>query len=251
MPWLQYSGHTPAEFPMNISGGGGVSSTLLQPHDKWAAIIKQIAPAIKQYVDQKRADEIANEVLNMETPPRAEAVDPSIQGAPATAPARGGANWLKAQQLYQQHLDSQPDTATDDLNYQILWNKAHPDEQADSPPRGPQYVDTPYGRMTAQQWMDYQRKQVRGEGGLPKGVTMEMYQNSKTQNFNPSQAFRDAQRRMQTLPEPDLPPVSEEQPTSAPAMKQLDAATAKAILAEVGGDKEKARQLARERGYSF
>jgi hypothetical protein len=33
--------------------------------------------------------------------------------------------------------------------------------------------------------------------------------------------------------------------------KPLDQATAKAILAEAGGDKEKARELARQRGYSF
>ena len=33
--------------------------------------------------------------------------------------------------------------------------------------------------------------------------------------------------------------------------KQLDAETAKALVAEAGGDKDKARQLARDRGYTF
>lgn len=41
--------------------------------------------------------------------------------------------------------------------------------------------------------------------------------------------------------EPDLPQ----------AQKPLDPNTAKAILSEAGGDKEKARELARQRGYSF
>ena len=40
------------------------------------------------------------------------------------------------------------------------------------------------------------------------------------------------------------------QPEAAPS-KPLDQATARAILAEVGGDKNKARDLARQRGYTF
>lgn len=51
-----------------------------------------------------------------------------------------------------------------------------------------------------------------------------------------------------------LPPLTApEVPASARAAggKQLDAATAKAILDEVGGDKNQARELARQRGYTF
>lgn len=40
-------------------------------------------------------------------------------------------------------------------------------------------------------------------------------------------------------------------PMRSSAAKSLDAATAKAILDEVGGDKNKARELAKQRGYSF
>jgi len=43
---------------------------------------------------------------------------------------------------------------------------------------------------------------------------------------------------------------AEQQDTSAPG-KPLDATTAKQILQEVGGDKAKARELAKQRGYTF
>ena len=54
-----------------------------------------------------------------------------------------------------------------------------------------------------------------------------------------------------------MPPNDQPQPMVGPtpqdqgAAKQLDAATAKSILAEAGGDKEKARALAAQRGYTF
>lgn len=41
------------------------------------------------------------------------------------------------------------------------------------------------------------------------------------------------------------------EPAAARAGKPLDAATAKALLQEVGGDKQKARELAKQRGYTF
>jgi len=46
-----------------------------------------------------------------------------------------------------------------------------------------------------------------------------------------------------------IPPAPTAAPTAAP--KQIDSETARALLAEAGGDKQKARELARQRGYSF
>lgn len=116
-----------------------------QPHvgegrrNPWLAAIQALAPAIRQYVEHKRADEVANRVLNMEQPPRAESVDPSLQGDPATRPQTGGANELQAQQIYQRYQDHeqqraehaqdrQPDTAMDDLKYEHLYRQVHPEE---------------------------------------------------------------------------------------------------------------------------
>lgn len=52
--------------------------------------------------------------------------------------------------------------------------------------------------------------------------------------------------------EPNATPYAEQvKPQVAAKAKPLDPDTAKSILAEAGGDKEKARELARQRGYSF
>lgn len=54
--------------------------------------------------------------------------------------------------------------------------------------------------------------------------------------------------------EPNATPYAEQvrpDVTDAPSPKPLDPQTAKAILAEAGGDKEKAREIARQRGYTF
>jgi hypothetical protein len=49
-----------------------------------------------------------------------------------------------------------------------------------------------------------------------------------------------------------LPPVSTAAPTTAPAQgQQLDSATAQMFLQQAGGDKDKARQMARDAGYVF
>jgi len=115
MAWLPTpTGRTAAEYPLDIHGGGSIPSYLLKRPNAYAEAVKQWLPALKEYMAQKRADEIANQYLNMENPPRAESVDPSLQGAPATAPNTGGTNAYKAHLLYQNYLNNQPDTATDD-----------------------------------------------------------------------------------------------------------------------------------------
>jgi hypothetical protein len=168
-------GKTPAEIAaaagMAIHGGNGHYP---QRQNQIAQLIASLTPAIKDYIRQKRNDAIANQLMNMQEPPRAEAVDPSLQGAPATRPFTGGAQGLAAHQMYekmmQEKQDSQPDTAMEDLQYQHLYRQTHPEEFPTTQGNGPQYVDTPQGRMTAHEWAVIQREQnkanSRGVGGL-------------------------------------------------------------------------------------
>jgi hypothetical protein len=107
MSWLTYGGRTASDFPLAISSGGHISADLLKRYNPYEEAIKAIEPAIKEYLAQKKADDIANQYLNMQNPPRAEAVDPSLQGAPATAPQAGGVDAYKAHQLYQALLEKQ------------------------------------------------------------------------------------------------------------------------------------------------
>lgn len=104
--WLQYSGHTPAELTSGTQiHGGNLPASLLQRRPGWEDVIKSLPPVIRDYLQKKRTDDIANLMRNMEQPPRAESVDPSLQGAPATRPFRGGSEGLKLNDLYQEHLD--------------------------------------------------------------------------------------------------------------------------------------------------
>jgi hypothetical protein len=112
MPWLNpATDPTLAELASraSISGGGGISSALLQrPPNQWLELLKQVAPVIKDYIQQKKSDEIANQLMNMQQPPRAEAIG-YPQGPPATDPFTGGAEQYKVQNAYQAYLDKQRD----------------------------------------------------------------------------------------------------------------------------------------------
>lgn len=176
--WLPQSyGRDPGE----IAAAAGMSVRAGHPvtaqRNQLADAIAKIAPGVMAYLKQKKQDAIANELMNMEQPPRAESVDPSLQGAPATQPFTGGQQGYQAHQMYQKYLNDQqdrqnantPDTAMDDLQYQHAYRLAHPEEFPDKP-NGPQYVNTPNGRMTAHEASVIQRDQnkanARGVGGL-------------------------------------------------------------------------------------
>lgn len=141
MAWLPTpTGRTAAEYPLDIHGGNNISSYLLNRPNPYAEAIKQIAPALKEYLAQKRADEIANQYLNMEQPPRAAAIDPSAydpqlalrqglnsQTAPqATAPNTGGERAYKADVLYRSLLNEQQDRAqkTASAHWQDVYHQA-------------------------------------------------------------------------------------------------------------------------------
>lgn len=206
MSWLPLydQGKTPADYTASAGmsvHGGNLPSELLRRRNPFAEAIKAIAPQVAAYLKQKKLDEIANSFQNMVNPPRAGAVDsnaydPSLaasqglgnyqeggdspqsyardsQGPPATKPYQGGAEGNAANQLYQKYLAQQEaaksDTATNDLNYQVLYRKAHPEEFPDKT-TGPQYVNTDQGRMTAHEASVIRRDQnkitSRGVGGL-------------------------------------------------------------------------------------
>lgn len=322
MAWpYQYSGHTAAQFPMDIHGGGAISPYLLQPHNTIADAFKVLAPAIKDYLDKKKNDEIANQLMNMEQPPRAEAVDqygasydPALakrQGLlSATEPrptpaAHGGADAYKAQKLYQDYISKQQADQSQSTNdywtnkvKEAQFNKYNADANA---PDDRIEVILPDGRkakVTPNEAAQYYRPRTGQQDSIeaidrdalawtghhlsdlihstdarnnPDGSAVITLADGTTKVTVPADAlrnFRDRYSRIQNpgarafqnyqsqLPEPDLPAMTEPPPTTAPALpsttgKQLDAATAKSILAEAGGNKEKARQIARERGYTF
>ncbi len=176
MPWInQPDGKTMAEIAaaagLSVHGGG---SHYPQQKNQWADALAKLGPELQDYFKRKRQDEVANMLMNQIQPPRAEAVDPSIQGAPATRPFTGGAQGFAAHQMYEKYMKDQqadqPDTQMDDLDYQIKYRHAHPEEFASVQGTGPQYVDTTQGRMTAHEWAVIQREQnkanSRGVGGL-------------------------------------------------------------------------------------
>lgn len=132
MAWLQYSGKNPSEFDYTIHGGGGISSDLLKRRRTWqddlADIVKTVAPQIKDYLQSRKSDQIANQLMNMEQPPRAQAVDQSgatfdpalaarqglnaTSDPAATSPFTGGAQGMKLQNAYQAYLDKQQEDQT-------------------------------------------------------------------------------------------------------------------------------------------
>ena len=113
MPWLtQPREPTLAELFGNgsISGGGGISSGLLRPPpNQWEEALAKVLPAIKDYIQKKKSDEIANQLQNMYQPPRAEAVDPRMQGLPATMPFTGGADQFQVAEMYRKTQEAAED----------------------------------------------------------------------------------------------------------------------------------------------
>lgn len=187
--WLQpYKDPTLAELLAHaqISGGGGVNSALLrQPPNQWLDALKQIAPEIKDYIQKKKSDEIANMYLNQVQSPF----------------AGQGADAVKYQQLYQQNQMDQPDTATDDLNYLKLWQQTHPDEYPDAQNQAMTAFQREQTRLRE---MDIARKQAKDVGARPPNVPQSVFENSQAHNFDPAQAFRDMQQKFQTADVPTI-----------------------------------------------
>jgi hypothetical protein len=157
--WLPTpTGKVAAEYPMDIHGGGNISPYLLNRQNPYAEVVKQWLPALKEYLAQKRADEIANQYLNMEQPPRAEAVAPSAydpnlamrqglnsQTAPqATAPNTGGERAYKADVLYRSLLDKQGADQSQSTN--DYWKNKVLEAQANKYQAD---ADTPDPRLTS------------------------------------------------------------------------------------------------------
>ena len=125
MPWLtQPREPTLAELFGSgaISGGGGISSGLLRPPpNQWEEALAKILPAIKEAIQKKKSDEIANQLQNMYQPPRAEAVDPraynpalaASQGLDyqpqATMPFTGGADQFQVAEMYRKTQEAAED----------------------------------------------------------------------------------------------------------------------------------------------
>lgn len=322
MAWpYPYTGHTAAEFPMNIHGGGSIPSYLLQPHNQWDELFKRIAPAIKDYLQQKKSDEIANQLMNMESARRAEPVMNNGQpvsggpgmdasqvatfntslGFPGTykTPERGGQQAYQAQKLYQDYVSKQQADQSQSMNdywqnkvREAQMNKYNadanaPDDRVEitlpdgrktkvTPNEAAQYMKPRAGQQDSIEAID--RDAVAWTGhhlsdlinptnkdarNNPDGsATITLADDKKvTIPADALRSFRDRYARIQTpgsqmfqqyqqqITAPDLPAVTEPPPTTAPAPKQLDDGTARSILAETGGDKDKARKLARQRGY--
>jgi hypothetical protein len=154
MPWI-----TPSKDPTlaelfahsNISGGGGINTALLrQPPNQWLEALKEVAPAITNYIQRKKSDEIANQLLR-------------DTGAPQQYQDKG-AMGLQAWNQLHQFQESQPDTATDDLNYLKLWQQTHPDESPDTP--GNRAMTEYQREQTRLREMDIERKQQH-QLGIP------------------------------------------------------------------------------------
>ncbi len=250
MSWLaQNNDPTFAELlaRSQISGGGGGINAALsrRAYDPYVEAAKQIAPAIASYVQKKKSDEIANQYLQQVNSPF----------------AGGGSDAVKYQQLYQQSLDNQPDTATDDLNYEKEYRQVHPElypQNAD----GNQKVaitlpDGSTAYVTGNAALDYYtsgagRGVVSKQSEVP-GVPKNVYANSsKTTPYNPAKDLPYIKMRSDTADATSSAPVAGELPTpDTTGGKQLDADTARAILNEAGGDKQKARAIAISRGYQL
>jgi hypothetical protein len=271
MAWLNPGGRTAAEFPLSVQGHGTIPAYLLHPQNQVADLIAKVAPALKAYLDKKRNDEIANEVMNMETPPRAEAVDPSLQGAPATAPTTGGADQFKARQMYQTILDKQqadqsqstteywknkvmeaqanryqadaetpdshlpryPVTLPDGSTVYVTGNEAarynrptrgttvKPDAWENMIPTARGEYDTTNNKFTGKNDGSY--VQLQSPSGRTVYVPWASYQgHTQQQRFSGAKAFQDRQAQTTELPQPDLPALEQQQPSSAPELSQDD-----------------------------
>lgn len=312
MPWLSPSQDpTLAELAARatISGGGGISPALLRPPpNQWEELFKTVAPLVRDYIQKKKSDAIANQLQNMYAPPRAEAVDqygatydPALAARQgligpeprATMPFTGGADQFKVAEMYRKQMESEEDR---DLNRRAKWAQINARGESRVPVEieGQTYHVTP---NEALRHFDRVRtstgktdpatkfnKDVESDYGLTAedisgiGATdIDFYDasgNVLTQekvNEKPEDAwvmgkagdktvrvpYQDWVKlgtRWKNLPNrtsnPAVQSYQEIQKQSSQG-KQLDQATAKAILDEAGGDKEKARQIARERGFFF
>lgn len=296
MPWLN-----PQQDPSfadlaargSISGGGGVSSALLQPRrNPWEELLKTVAPLLKEYMQKKKSDQFKNYLMNMYQPPRAEAVDPALQGLPPTMPFTGGSEQFKVSEMYRKQMEGEEDR---DLNRRANWAQINARGESRVPVEigGQTYHVTPNAAL---EHFDRARgkskdspesrfnKDVESDYGLTSDDLSNL--NVESMDFHDAngqpvdQAYANQNpkdtlvvgkaggktirvpysdwvklaTRYQNLPKQESNPAvqsyQEIQKQTAQG-KQLDQATAKAILDEAGGDKEKARQIARDRGYAF
>ncbi len=110
--------------------------------DQWAQAIQQIPIEIRQALQQKQSDEIANTLLQQ-------------SGAPAQLQGKGAA----AFQAWQKYQGDQPDPIEEEL----LWKKLHPEQYPDYGQGKSGATMTPYqqGHLNLMQ----QREQRLGAGG--------------------------------------------------------------------------------------
>ncbi len=141
---------------------GAVSAAYhFQPHDipsylahnrygsnaeQWDNAVRQIAPEVKDYIQRKQSDEIANTLLQQ-------------SGAPAQLQGKGAA----AFQAWQKYQGDQPDPIEEEL----LWKKLHPEQYPDYGQGKSGAAMTPYqqGHLDLMR----QREQRLGAGGPSTG----------------------------------------------------------------------------------
>ena len=88
-----------------------VQSPNIQPQrNQFLDALEKTAPQVLAAIRQRQTDQVANAFLQK-------------SGAPDELQGKGDVAW----KAYQDYQANQPDTATDDLNYQILDRKAHPE----------------------------------------------------------------------------------------------------------------------------
>lgn len=175
MSWLTYGGKDPAELLAGVQiHGGNLPDALLKRKnigDQIAAAIHAAAPELSAWYKQKKADDIANQLMNSQDGniPRAQvfpgqyasqdvgpysAGDAITQGAPASVPFTGGDRGFQIQQYLQKQQSA---GVTDDLKHALI--RANIEKAGRAPVgRGTPYIDTPEGQMTPWQWGQIQRK---------------------------------------------------------------------------------------------
>lgn len=129
------------------------------------------------------------------------------------------------------------DLARQGMNVSINdLRKSDEDKQYGIPPYWMGGKDAPEGSSERQLYESKLREGISGE----RTGTIPWYLSPK---------YRNTEEGIQAQEEAGI--FLDEEVQSEQGVKSLDAATAKQILAEVGGDKERARQIARQRGYKF